>query len=98
MSTASQRYSSYDEVPWYRKQGNFWGLYLVCSQIALGLLISGDVYYQKKAQVRSFGLANRIVAGLLALLILMGIAGAILHPESASAPPPQVVPSGRSGR
>ena len=42
--------------------------------IALGILAFGDVYYQKKDVLKSFGLANRIVAGLLGLywLYLMG--------------------------
>ena len=31
----------------------------------------GDVYYQKRGDVRSFGLANRIVAGVIAAFILM---------------------------
>ncbi|MEX2275462.1 MAG: hypothetical protein WEA10_07890 [Actinomycetota bacterium] len=32
--------------------------------------MTGDVYYKKLGEVRAFGVANRIVAGLLGLLWL----------------------------
>lgn len=73
-SNASLLYSSYEQVPVYRKQWCFWLLYVLIMPIALGILAFGDVYYQKKDVLKSFGLANRIVAGLLGLywLYLMG--------------------------
>ncbi|MGO8756438.1 MAG: hypothetical protein ACLQHK_14585 [Gallionellaceae bacterium] len=78
MSNASRLYSSYDQVPYYRKQWFFWLMYFTISPIALGILLSGDVYYQKKGEVKPFGLTNRIVAGLIiALFILFGIIGAL---------------------
>ena len=73
MSDAKQLYSEYEQVPFYRKQLFFWITYLIMPPIAIGLLILGDVYYQDKGQVKAFGLANRIAAGLLAIAILYGL-------------------------
>lgn len=71
MSDASQLYSSYDQVPLYRKQWFFWLMYFTISPIAIGILLLGDVYYQKNGKVQSFGLANRVVAGVIAVVILI---------------------------
>ena len=40
------------------------------SPVAIGILLFGDIYYQKKGDVKSFGLLNRIVAGIIAIPIL----------------------------
>ena len=32
---------------------------------AIGIRLFGDVYYEKKGEVKSFGIANRVVAGLV---------------------------------
>ena len=63
----SAKYSSYDQVPVYRKQWFFWVVYLIpfVSIVAIGILLFGDVYYEKKGEVKSFGIANRVVAGLV---------------------------------
>ena len=34
----------------------------------IGVLVTGDVYYVKKREVRAFGKAHRIVAGLISLI------------------------------
>jgi len=51
-------------------------MYFTISPVAIGILLFGDVYYQKNGEVKSFGVANRIVAGILALFILIRIIGA----------------------
>lgn len=75
---ASREYTSYDQVPVYRKQWFFWITYIVFAPIALCILIFGDVYYQKKGKVKSFGLANRIVAGIIAVLWIWKVVDIIL--------------------
>lgn len=77
MSNPKPLYSSYDQVPYYRKQWFFWLMYFTISPIAIGTLLFGDVYYQKNGEVKSFGLANRIVAGFIAVFILVRIIGAL---------------------
>lgn len=64
-AASQQGYTDYAQVPFYREQWFFWLIYFSFIPIALGLLISGDIYYQRNGVVRSFGLANRIVAGII---------------------------------
>lgn len=76
MSRQQTKYSSYDEVPFYRKQWFFWLTYVIpfLTIIALVLLVAGDIFYAKKGEVRSFGMANRVVAGIVGLLWLGNMA------------------------
>ena len=73
MTPVTVHYASYDQVPTLRKQWFFWITWFVFAPIAVVILITGDVYYRKKGEVRAFGMANRVVAGLLALLWLYAI-------------------------
>ena len=67
------KYKTYSEVPYYRKQWFFWMTYLIIPVISLVLLILGDVYYQGKDGVKSFGVVNRIVAGIIAVVYIVKI-------------------------
>jgi len=67
MNDAKQRYSSYEEVPYYCKQWFFWLMFVVFQPVAIGILLFEDVYYKKKGQVKTFGIWERIVAGLFAV-------------------------------
>jgi hypothetical protein len=66
-------YGRYDEVPVYRRQWFFWLTYIVINPVALLILISGEVYYVKKGEVRAFSIANRAVALLLGIAFLARI-------------------------
>ncbi len=78
-------YATYDQVPSFRRQGFFWLTWILFAPIAIGILLTGDVYYRKKGEVRRFGMANRIVAGLIGLLWLVAIIQALFNGQ-ASAP------------
>ena len=73
MTSANIPYASYDQVPTLRKQWVFWISWYIFFPIAVLILITGDVYYRKGGKVRAFGMANRIVAGLLALFCIYEI-------------------------
>lgn len=45
-------------------------MYFIISPIAIAILLFGDVYYQKGIEIKSFGLLNRIVAGVIAVAIM----------------------------
>jgi RsiW-degrading membrane proteinase PrsW (M82 family) len=68
MATTAAQYASYDQVPTFRKQWVFWLLWVAFAPAAVVLLLTGDIYYVKKGEVRKFGMANRVLAGLIALL------------------------------
>lgn len=76
----STPYKTYAEVPYYRQQWFFWIMYFipVLSIIAICLLLFGDIYYEKKGEVKSFGIANRVVAGIIAVLYVYGLASAAI--------------------
>ncbi len=78
-------YATYDQVPSFRRQGFFWLTWILFAPIAIGILLTGDVYYRKKGEVHRFGMANRIVAGLIGLLWLVAIIQALFNGQ-ASAP------------
>jgi len=52
-------------------------MYLTLTPVALGILLSGDVYYRGHHEVKSFGTANRIAAGFIAILILVRLVRSI---------------------
>jgi hypothetical protein len=61
------RYAHYDVVPFYNKQWFFWLMYFTITPVALGVLIFGDVYYPKDGKVKVFSLANKVIAGVIAI-------------------------------
>lgn len=73
MKETKKSYNSYDEVPIYRQQWFFWIMYIIFSPVAIGILLFGDVYYPKDGEVKSFGIANRIVAGIIAVFIMINV-------------------------
>ena len=75
ITTTALPYSNYADVPVYRRQWVFWLMYLtiVFNPIAILILLTGDVYYTKNGEVKSFGVANRIVAGIIAAIWLYAI-------------------------
>jgi hypothetical protein len=79
-------YATYDEVPSFRRQGFFWLTWLLCAPIAIGILLTGDVYYRKKGEVRGFGIANRILAGMIAVLWLVAIIQGLVDGPASTTP------------
>jgi hypothetical protein len=70
---SASMYATYADVPCYRRQWFFWLTWFFLQAVAIGLLVTGDVYYVKRNEVRSFGKANRIVAGIIALYLLVSV-------------------------
>lgn len=68
-------YLSYDSVPAYRQQWFFWLTFFFVPPLALLVLITGDVYYRVRGEVRAFGWLNRG----LAVLILLSVISSLLR-------------------
>jgi hypothetical protein len=79
-------YIAYSEVPFYRKQWFFWVMYFTITPVALGLLLFGEVYYQKKGKIKKFGLANKILAGILSIILMTRIWGSFSDPMGTKTP------------
>lgn len=60
-----KEFNDYSEVPWHSKQWFFWVMYFTVTPVAIGILLFGNVYYRKKGKVVPFGIANKIVAGII---------------------------------
>lgn len=84
--TGGPPYAAYSEVPFYRKQWFFWVMYFTITPAALGLLLFGEVYYQKKGKIKKFGLANKIVAGILGVILMTRIWGSFSDPMETKTP------------
>lgn len=69
-------FASYGQVPVFRRQWFFWISWFACAPVAIVILVSGDVYYLRSGEVKNFGMANRIVAGLIGVFWLMQIIAA----------------------
>ena len=64
------KYTDFNQVPFYKKQCFFWLSFIFFVPISLVLLTIGDIYYLKKGNILSFGVANRIVAGAIGIFWL----------------------------
>ena len=63
------KYSSYEEVPFYKKQLFFWIMFFVFFPISVIILLIDDIYYQSNGELKSFGIFNKIV-----IIIVVGFA------------------------
>jgi len=55
-------YSSYSEVPWFRKSWFIIVGFLVFAPATLYSLFTGDIYYEKDGQLTTYSKANKIAA------------------------------------
>ena len=78
----SPEYESYSDVPFYRRQWFFWTMWVCFAPVAVGVRLTGNVYYvNNNAEVRAFGKFSRIYTGLLALVWSVGILVALINPN-----------------
>ena len=69
VETTKLTVQDYAKIPFYKKQSFFWVVYILLPPLALLILIFGDIHYLKHGKVKDFGLANRITAVLILLVI-----------------------------
>lgn len=55
-----QSFSSYDQVPWYRKNWFAIVCFLIFSPGLLAVLFTGDVYYESKGQLKTYSKGAKI--------------------------------------
>lgn len=74
-------YSSYAEVPWFRKSWFILAGFLVFAPATLYSLFTGDVYYEKNGQLVTYSKAVKIVTIVLCLMSSVWLVGKILGME-----------------
>jgi hypothetical protein len=76
-SKKSEPFSSYDQVPWYRKNWFIVVVWLFFTPlfpiIILPLLITGDIYYEKKRELKTYSKAAKIFFIIFSLLANVSI-------------------------
>lgn len=78
-------YSSYDQVPWYRKNWFAILCFFIFSPVLLIVLVTGDVFYPKAGQVKKYSTAAKgFLIAYCALAILVVIGSGIRSGHNAS--------------
>jgi hypothetical protein len=71
-------YSSYAEVPWFRKSWFIVVGFLVFAPVTLYSLFTGDVYYEKKGELVTYSKIVKIVTIVLCSMSSIFVIGKIL--------------------
>jgi hypothetical protein len=61
-------YTSYDQVPWFRKRWFAIICLLIFMPVFLAIAYTGDVYYEKKGQLKTFPKSTRIIFTVIFVL------------------------------
>ncbi|MDP2367419.1 hypothetical protein [Rhodoferax sp.] len=73
MEAKSGGYSSYEQVPWFRKSWVILLGFFVFAPATLYPLFSGDIYYQKKGQLVTYTKTQKIVTIVLCTWVSLAI-------------------------
>ena len=60
-----------DQVPFYQKQWFFWTMYILLPPVCIAILLFGDVYYQRKGEVKAYRLGTKILVGILTVTAIL---------------------------
>lgn len=73
---ANGPFVSYDQVPWYRKNWFAILCFLFFGPGLIGILLTGDVYYEKNGELRTYSQTTKTVLIVLSVLfIIVAVAG-----------------------
>lgn len=70
-------YTDYSQVPWYRKN---WFVILCAFIFAPALFFiaaSGDIYYVRKGQIRTYSKAAKIIVGIIGIVFFINVLRAL---------------------
>ena len=60
------KYTSYIDVPFYQRQWFCWTTFFLVPPVAAAVVITGDVYYMRKGDLRTFSAVTRALLGVVA--------------------------------
>ena len=74
-SQKNEPFLSYDQVPWYRKNWFVIALYFfpLFFPVILVVLITGNIYYEKKGQLKTYSKAAKIFLIVWSFLMIVGV-------------------------
>jgi uncharacterized membrane protein YvbJ len=72
-TVSADAYTEYSQVPWYRQNWFFILSCLIFAPVGVSLILSGDVYYMKNKQLKTYGKGYKIGASIYGLLWLLWI-------------------------
>lgn len=72
-STSTNVYTSYDQVPRYRRNWFAILTFFVFPPALIYLIVTGDVYYERKGELRKYSKAAKIFLGLWCCLYIARI-------------------------
>lgn len=72
-------YTDYSQIPWFRK--NWFAILcaFILTPVLFFILITGDVYYARKGEIRKYGKAAKIVLILWSLLSIIKIISLLIE-------------------
>jgi len=78
VSGSSGKYTSYSQVPWYRK--NWFAILCACilMPVLFFILITGNVYYESKGQLKTYGKVVKVILIIWSALSIVAVLKAIL--------------------
>lgn len=75
-------YSSYDQVPWFRKSWFIVVGFIIFAPATLYSLFSGDIYYLKNGNLLTYSKVNKIASIVLCSMMSLFLVGQILGSNS----------------
>ena len=73
VSKGKMPYSSYDQVPWYRKNWFAITSFFLFFSILLIVLLTGNVYYERSGELRTYSIWARIFIWLWSFGLILSI-------------------------
>ena len=71
-------YTSYAEVPWFRKSMHIWVGLFVFAPATLYPLFTGDIYYEKNGQIVAYSKNAKLFLTVLCSIATLGLVANIL--------------------
>jgi hypothetical protein len=67
--------TEYSQVPWFRRNGFVFLAWLLCSPVAIGIFWTGEVYYMKNGEIRTYGFFAKALLTFIAVVTILGMLG-----------------------
>jgi len=66
------RITEYSQVPWFRRNWFVFPAWVLCWPVAVAIFWTGEVYYRRGGQLKTYGKGAKIALTAIAVLLTMG--------------------------